>query len=307
MTIRLSMGARVLRKRILGVGLVLLALVSAALFAAPRSFATGGDEGGIGGTGIFFGQVTAFSSIIMNGERIALPQSVGVRTLSGLPQPTVLLPGDTVFLTAELTGDGPVASQIVRFFPIVGPVDWSQSSRQLLSIMGTRVRIGGSVFTDPDGLMIDWSALPRDAVFAVNGIWENENIIATRLVVFPAGTSAAISGMVVDAGGVRRIGGTTVAQVDAETGDFATLIGTSGEGGLVAASVLSGLDRYAPFDGPARLSASAVLSPDPVGPGFHLSGFGIPMDPSSPVPRTTGQLQVFKGTYDARFLITEAQ
>jgi hypothetical protein len=47
----------------------------------------------------------------------------------------------------------------------------------------------------------------------------------------------------------------------------------------------------------------AFLARNATDPGFHLSGFGIPMDPASPAPATVGQRAIFVGRLDEAFLI----
>lgn len=286
--------------------LALASLLVAAVVSAGKA-SGGGEEGGIGGTGIYFGQVTAFSSIIMNGERIALPDGIDVTSVEGTPTGGTLSRGDTLFVTASLGSSGPIATKIVRFFPIVGPVDWSASTAGQLSVLGTQVSVAGAVLVDPEGQVVSLDQMPRDAVMAVNGIWQSERIIATRVVALPVETPVSISGLVLGTDAAPTIGGTLIGAGNAEFGSFATVTGQVDGGGFVPVTVSSGIENYAPFDAPAQLSASAILSPDPDGQGFHLSGFGIPMDPASTVGTETGVLRVFKGTFDERFLITDAR
>ena len=74
---------------------------------------------------------------------------------------------------------------------------------------------------------------------------------------------------------------------------------------IAAQRTVTGFDRYATLSTPQRFSASAYLSLDPDGQGYHLSGLGIPMDPRSDVAPRTGTLDVFIGRIDGRFLIEE--
>ena len=287
-------------------GLVAALLLLAAVLS-PNVEAETDKEGGIGGTGVYFGPVTRLSSIVMNGETIALPDSLTPRAVVGVGAPSSIAPGETVFVSADFTTAGPVARQVTRFYPIVGRPDWSRSSAGALVILGTTVVVSGSTpIVDGSGVAVARNQIPQTAAIAVNGIWRNEEIVATRLVVLRNVATASVSGLVVpgpEDGLV--IGGTRIEGTGASPLTFVTVTGEARGEAIAARRTVTGFDRYATLSTPQRFSASAYLSLDPDGQGYHLSGLGIPMDPRSDVPPRTGTLDVFIGRIDGRFLIEE--
>ena len=55
-----------------------------------------------------------------------------------------------------------------------------------------------------------------------------------------------------------------------------------------------------------HLIVEAFLARDPIGEGFHLSGFGIPADQSATVTTPPGVRSLFVGAYDDAFRIGQS-
>ena len=239
------------------------------------------EEGGLGGTGVF-GTVTGFGSVRLNGLRVELPDGVGTAGLAV---------GDTVALETVREGEALVARRLAPVHPLVGPVE--RVAADGLTVMGTPVTLG-------DGAVLDGTVRSGDWV-AVSGIWRSGTVVATRVAPATPGATAQVAGLLLGEGPRRTIGGTTVdlACCGAAATGFATVRGRYVGGVLVAEEASSQL--FAPTV--RWLVVEAFLARNPADPGYHLSGFGIPMDPASPVPPTVGERSVFVGRLDGDFLI----
>ena len=239
------------------------------------------EEGGLGGTGLF-GTVTGFGSIRLNGLRVELPEGLSTAGLAV---------GDTVAVEAVAEGETLIARRLVPIHPLVGPVDRVEAGG--LSVMGTMVTLG-------DGAVLDGTPRAGDWV-AVSGIWRSGAVVATRVTPAAPAATAQVAGLLLGEGRQRMIGGTAVDLAccgEPATG-YAVVSGRYADGALVAETTSAQL--FAPSV--RWLVVEAFLARNPADPGFHLSGFGIPMDPASPVPPTVGQRSVFVGRLDGDFLI----
>lgn len=258
-------------------------------------------EGGIGGTGTYaggdpaelgvYGTLTGFGSLLVNGLRLEVPSGLAVAGLpQGLPAPELAV-GQTI--AAEVR-DG-VVRHVVVVRPLVGAVDRVEPAARQLSLLGTQV----------EAAAIDLRGLaPGDRV-AVSGIWREGRVIASRI------DREAGPGPDAATGQLRRtlagwsIGGTALDLGDfedgAETG-FASITGQWRDGRLAAERVVVGAAALFP-PGTGRLSVEAYLAANGTAPGFHLSGFGIQLDPRSAIAPVPGRRAVFTGRYDGRFLI----
>jgi hypothetical protein len=281
--------------------LLALALLALAACTPPigpgRQMATGPGEGGIGGTGLrpdeegglggtgVFGTITGFGSIRLNGLRVEIPADLATQGLAV---------GDTVAVEAIRDRRGLVARRVTPLHPLVGPIDRVEGGQ--LSVMGTTVTVGdGAVLAD--GLRVG------DRV-EVSGIWRSGTVVATRVTRARPDATAQVAGLLLGDGTRRTIGGTAVdLGCCAETvPGFAAVRGRYDGGSLVAEDVTAGTSAL--FAPSVRwLVVEAFLARNPADPGFHLSGFGIPMDPASPVPPSVGQRSVFVGRLDQDFLI----
>ena len=242
------------------------------------------EEGGLGGTGVF-GTVTGFGSIRLNGLRVEIPADLSTQGLAV---------GDTVAVEATREGQELVARRLTPLHPLVGPIDRIEAGA--LSVMGTPVTLGdGAVLSD---------GLRSGEQVEVSGIWRSGTVVATRVTRVGQGVQAQVAGLLLGQGPNRRIGGTAVdlgCCADTAAG-FAAVRGRYDGAALVAETVAAGTaELFAPRV--RWLVVEAFLARNPADPGFHLSGFGIPMDPASPVPPTVGQRSVFVGRLDGDFLI----
>jgi hypothetical protein len=286
----------------------LRALPAAGLLAAgcapvARRFAGGGEEGGIGGTGILgtgiFGTVTALGSLQVNGLR--------VETDAGMPAGTVM-PGDTVAVEASPAGGGLRARRVTVFHPLVGPLGTLADGRP--AVLGT------AILADPalpvraaDGSALPAGMLPRPGqVVAVSGLWRDDTVVATAIRLVEPSRPATLRGQLRRQGFAWRIGGTPlrfrglVPDLLEET--FVTVSGVPAEDGLVVQQLEE--NPLAVFSGRvASLSVEGFRARNRGAPGFHLSGFGLPLDPASPAAPPTGTRQLLLGSYGGAFRVAE--
>jgi hypothetical protein len=265
-----------------------------------RQLATGPGEGGIGGTGVrpdeegglggtgVFGTITGFGSIHLNGLRVEIPAGVPVAGLQV---------GNTVAVVAVRDGDVLKAGGVAPVVPLAGPIDGLDPVHGQLSVMGTPVLL------DQAAQPIDLRRLALGDRVEVSGIWRSGVVVATRVARVADG-DARVAGLLTGAGIGQRIGGTAIdlaCCTGVETG-YATVRGAYVDGRLMAREIEAGT---AALFGPSvgRLVVEAFLARNPDDPGYHLSGFGIPMDPASRVTLTVGQRSIFVGRLDEAFTI----
>ncbi|MBX2854579.1 MAG: hypothetical protein KTR21_06305 [Rhodobacteraceae bacterium] len=260
-------------------------------------------EGGIGGTGIF-GSVTELGSIHVNGQDIEIPRDVPVRSVLGVKNGRDLKVGDVVAVSAEFDDDDLIASRVTLFTPLIGPVTDLQPGAGVLAVMGTQVLLeADTAIVDARTnapIRLDEVQLGQNLV--VSGIWRREQVLATRVTRLSGPQIPVISGQISRNGAVARIGGTSLIASDIRENQFATAFGRFVNGGFVAARI-----DYNPlgvFRAPIEtLVVEGVLSQNQSDPGFHLSGFGLPLDPQSPIPRDTETRSLFIGSFSDGFLI----
>lgn len=300
----------------LSVGLVASLLVLGAAGCAPTpppemaATSHASQEGGIGGTGIeggiggiggigaqasigVFGAITGFGSLYVNGLRIETGAIPSVDSVLGPSPVTALRAGDAVAITASTgPGGGLQAEAIARFLPLVGPVSAVDDG---LRVMGTPVILGSGALSVA-GLSVG------DPV-AVSGLWRGGAVLATRITKVDGAAEDWISGTLFPAnGGGAVIGATPIRAADLRRGGFATARGQFVDGVFNAAEI----DHrpMAVFDGPvARLVVEGFLAPNPGAPGVHLSGFGLPFDPASPIAPVIGERSVFEGPFDGAYRV----
>jgi uncharacterized protein DUF5666 len=266
-----------------------------------------GDDGGIGGTGVF-GSVTGLGSLRVNGLLLETSAATAVETLAGAP----VLPGDTVAAEAVRRdgGDRLLATRVAVFHPLLGPLErtagggWAVLGTRLLLAADTPVRDGRGDPVAPAALR------PGQAV-AVSGLWRDEAVVATSLRLLDDGAAmapvAALRGLLRAEAGALVVGGT---RVDARNmpaapgvGSFVTVHGRPGAGGGLVAEVIE--ERpLAVFSGRiSALSVEGFAAPNRDAPGHHLSGFGLQLDQSSPVPPRPGVRQLLLGSYRDLFRV----
>lgn len=269
-------------------------------------------EGGIGGTGIF-GTITGFGSIFVGGLAVDFDRDVVEPLESTIGQDLPLTLGSTALVEAGRKGDRFEANRVSLFLPLVGPIEHIDPSSGTLEVMGTLVRTGGDtgVFDrrDGDGELPSIEALrPGDRV-AVNGIWNGTEVIAARLDRLKAGDQASLSGLLLRDGDLFTVGGSVLADgccIGLETPVFVEATGSYREGRFDAERLQIGVNALF-SEAVDRLVVEAFLARDPVGDGFHLSGFGIPADQSAVIETETGVRSLFVGRFDRRFEIQSSQ
>jgi hypothetical protein len=278
----------------------LLALLAAGC-AAPRpdtaSLASHSpDEGGIGGTGIF-----GVADLLADG-RVAVA-GIPLRLDPGLDRRP--LAGETLVATARRAAPGVLlATRTVAFRPLVGPLERVAGGH---AVLGTRVDLPpGTPVHGPHGAALRPAALRPGQLVAVSGLWRNEAVLATRIDVLDGPAPAAVTGLLRRDAGGWRIGATALdmGSVAAPAADGMVAVQGRAEGArLVVATVAPG----AALPGAAApLAVEGFVAPDGGGPGFHLSGLGLPLDPASTVVPLAGQRRLLLGRNATRFLAEAA-
>lgn len=270
-------------------------------------FATGqgSDDGGIGGTGVF-GAVTGLGSLRVNGLLLETSGVTAVETLAGSP----VLPGDTVAAEAvRLDGGRLLATRVAVFHPLIGPLERSADGGW--TVLGTRLLLAADTpVRDPRGAAVGSAALRPGRTVSVSGLWRDETVVATalRLLAEDAPPVAVLRGLLRAQDGAVLLGGT---RVDARglpgappVGRFVTLHGRPGPRGLAVEALEE--RPLAVFSGRvSALSVEGFIAPNRDAPGHHLSGFGLPLDPSSPVSPRPGVRQLLLGRYRDLFRVDQ--
>lgn len=274
-----------------------------------RAIAGEDKEGGIGGTGIF-GTVTAFGSIVVNGQTIDIDQAAKPSEAPLAGQDLPLTVGSAVIVEAHSDDGTWTADRVSLFLPVVGPIGAIDREAGVVTVMGTPVLLDDdTTLVDRrgyvDGKVIGLAALEPGDRLAVSGIWKGGEVIASRIDRLDDHGPASLRGLLLKTGDAATVGGTRLAEgccdmIDAPA--YVHLIGAYEDSRFrveqadVGSTLLFG-------DEVDRLIVEAYLARDPDGVGFHLSGFGIPADRSSSVDATPGVRSLFVGAYDDRFRI----
>ncbi len=171
------------RRRLLAVstGLALSSARSRASGDGPRDLGIGGtgalllpDQGpedrGIGGTGVI-GTIRQFGSIVVNGLRIAYPDSTAVWMDDERAPPAALRLGHVVEVLAQRSGDGLVTRRIDVRSEVVGPVE--AVTPGLLTVLGQ------SIVPDRPGTTDGWR---RGDEVAVAGLRRPDGMIVASLI-----------------------------------------------------------------------------------------------------------------------------
>jgi len=273
-----------------------------------KTVANGEDkEGGIGGTGIF-GTVTAFGSIIVNGQAIAFNEEV-IQPHPALHDKTPPLNvGSAVIVEARPEKNGWIADHMSSFLPLIGPVTSMDPAIGELSVMGTSVRL------DKDAVIVDQQETvgnqaiglellsPGDRL-AVSGIWKGGEIVASRIDRLDDNGQDSLSGLLLETEGGFILGGTKLRSDCCQgqsTPAFAQILGSYENDQFAAGQFETGAALIF-SDDIDQLIVEAFLARDPVGDGFHLSGFGIPADQSATVAAPSDERSLFVGDYDRSF------
>ena len=278
-----------------------------------RSFAKSDEkEGGIGGTGIF-GTVTAFGSIIVNGQVIDINDDApsSEKRLVGRDLPMSV--GSTVIVEATSDGTLWTADRVSLFLPIVGPMTAIDPDAGIVVVMGTPVVLGDdAALVDrrgyADGKVIGLSALSPGDRLAVSGIWNGGEVIASRIDRLEDEGPHGLRGLLLKTGETAFVGGTPLDDACCDrlkAPAFFSAVGEfiDGRFNIGRAEVGSAFLFRESVD---QLIVEGYLARDPDGVGFHLSGFGLPADQSSPVKARPGVRSLFVGRYDDAFRIQQS-
>lgn len=278
------------------------ALLAAGCAPISRRFA-GGEEGGIGGTGIF-GTVTALGGLQVNGLKVETGRNTVMETFAGVP----VLPGDTVAVEAARDGGVFHARRVTAFHPLVGPLGVLPDGG--LAVLGTAIAYDPAMPT----WAVDGTALPAAAmlrpgrIVAVCGLWRGEQVVATALRLVEPASGVVLRGQLRRRGFAWQVGGTRLLfrglLPDLPEEGFVTVRGVPGPDGLTVESLEE--QPLAVFSSRiAALSVEGFSARNRGVPGFHLSGFGLPLDPASSAVPLPGERRLFLGRFRAAFQVTE--
>ena len=266
-------------------------------------------EGGIGGTGIF-GTVTAFGSVVVNGQTVAFGENAIQSQTPIIGQELPLSVGSAVIVEARPDEGGWIADRVALFLPIVGPVSEIDRDTATLSVMGTPISLGDSTTIIDrrdyvDGKIIGLNTIQIGDRLAVSGIWKGGEVIASRIDRLNDEGAHVLSGLLLKTPEGAVLGGTAIVDTccGEQTGPaFVRLLGSYRDDRFEVDQFERGPGLL--FDSDIdRLIVEAFLALDPDGQGYHLSGFGIPADQSATVSTPPGVRALFVGAYDEAFRI----
>lgn len=170
--------------------LAILTIAGLVTFPVPatENESEGSREGGIVGTGIV-GAVTDLGSIYVNGQHIVFPDGLKLASSIGERTADSLVPGETVAAEAVFSDGKWTANSINHYLPITGPVGAADSGK--LTIMGSDIAVSG----DTDFIGFGSAGKPGTGDWiAVNGLWNGDTVIATRIVKIEPQSEARIVG-----------------------------------------------------------------------------------------------------------------
>ncbi len=272
----------------------------------PRLAARGGgEEGGIGGTGIF-GTVTALGSVRVNGLRLETWAGTAIEGLAGRGAP--VLPGDAVAAEVVRDGDRLLATRLAAFHPLIGPLTATADGG--FAVLGTPLVLGPGVPVRGEGDGEAGAAALRPGMtVAVSGLWRGGAVVASAVRVLGGGPArqAVLRGQLRRTTGGLMVGGTRLAGEGPQAGiaadSFVTVQGVPGGDAVLHVERVD--ERpVGVFSGRiAALSVEGFLAPNRLDPGFHLAGFGLPLDPGSRIVPRGGERQLFLGRYQDGFRV----
>ena len=255
-------------------------------------------KGGIGGTGIV-GTLTDFGSLILNGLRVNVPVDLRVGTALGPVAQDRLAIGQTLTVEAETLTGSLIARRVDIMHPVIGRVGKVAADGRLLEVAGVPVRVEpGAVAQFREGAKV-----------AVSGVWNQSEIIASRIALVEDTPQVVVAGTVrlsADTG-EWRIGAMPVilpSGVSVQDGAFAT-----------ASGYLHGnrmkVERYQPgrFVGAAgplvALSVEGYLAPTPEAPFQTVDGLGHSFSEDSQLDPYVGRRTLFRGGYNGTFRVED--
>ncbi|SMR82131.1 hypothetical protein SAMN04488030_2473 [Aliiroseovarius halocynthiae] len=213
---------------------VLMLAVSTAAMATEEDE----REGGILGTGIL-GTITALGSIYVNGQHIRFAPEFEVTDGVTVSTAAQLLPGHTVAVVAAPDGAGWQASYIRQITPLVGPVQ-SISDGQF-DVLGTTIQAEPKLI----------AGLGQGDMVAISGLWQEGQVIASRIDRVANDSPARIEGSVFDVtpGQPLTIGGTEITGLwptHIQDGHVVRVVGSANETGIQVQSLETGVFAATP-------------------------------------------------------------
>ena len=163
------------------------------------------DNGGMSGTGISQGEISAFGSIFVGGVRWTLPPTANIEVDGAPADESALRVGMIVTIEGDFDPDGATGRALaVRFEPELRgpiaspPVETSPGAEKRLTILGR------TVFVDAVDTVFDaganYDSLATDDVLEISGLWDPSGALrATRVAsrgTFPALADAELGGRV---------------------------------------------------------------------------------------------------------------
>ena len=205
-------------------------------------------EGGILGTGIV-GTITGLGSIVVNGQTIEFDPGLAIHDGVTAATADALAPGHTVAVVAQKEDGAWRAVSIRQVLPLVGPVTVDPGGQ--LHVLGTQIVLPSGEEPPMSG---DW--------VAVSGLWQDRQVVASRLERLASGQTARIEGSILDQapGSPLVVGDTRIAGIvpqHAEIGDVVRAFGAVSQGGLEATRLETGLF----LETPSVVLVEGYLSP----------------------------------------------
>lgn len=250
-----------------GLSLLSLALVISPL-AETKKKPKEEREGGVLGTGIV-GTITALGSIMVNGQRVVFEPDMMASTLMGEKEAATLLPGETVIAVVEPAQDAWNAQAISTFVPILGPATLVDAEK--IQIMGATVSL------TPKTEIVGGQPLGNGNWYAVSGLWQGANLVASRIEPVDPMPFASTSGsFFLSEDGTPHVGGVALqgdvaTGLELENGAATTFRGTPMADGLNVTLYRSGLFET----DVSMIIAEGYLSSPDAGGMYTVLGSGV--------------------------------
>ncbi len=251
-------------------------------------------EGGIGGTGIV-GIMVGAGSVLINGLRVEVPDTVRIVDNGGIGGTGALIPGRAMTIVARARRDRLEALRIEVEDPLIGVL---RRSRGALSLNGTPVvmepgAVGGTLI----GRRV-----------AASGVWQAGGTLRTSLIRPAPEQPDSVSGTVTGSPTTGwRIGETLVQPPQGGVliaGQYASLSGSYNGTSLIGRTLQMG--RFRPGTSLNQLSVEGYLEPIDTAPGYRIAGLGHSFARQLDLAPLAQTRAVFFGRYDGLFAARRA-
>lgn len=254
-------------------------------------------EGGIGGTGIV-GLLTDFGSLLVNGLKVDIAQSVPIETALGAATQNDLKIGQSLTVEAAATSSGFQARKVSISYPLIGTV---RAPRQLNAVATIN---GVQVLAEP-GLIGQFS---RGSRVAVSGVWRNGTVVASRVDDVLNGPDV-VAGTVDQRNAAVFVGDAPLVIKDrtsaGATGSYLTASGTFNNDALQVDTLTTGRFEFA-FEPLKQLAVEGYLEPARSPIGQRLAGLGHSFDKSVKLAALQQTRAVYFGPYTGDFASARA-